>query len=662
MQSTSPQTPSEPRLPSVQTSAHQVWLTTLVAIVAGGCAVVSTVLVWSWWYTSPRGALAEEVALIAGIAWLVCGAFTCAWLLARARQVIAESSALQAVSRPSDAPGLFGNSVDQERESVIAGQRTRLVSLARFFQLPLGGLPLLAAGATLLVGWPSANSQTTGELHLAVLALVCAFPVLILERSLAQQQLWVDASRLLQVTRTALLVLIAISITTGLHVFGIDLAYWGQRLIAAMLLVMLGELLVRSFVMALMPSPSPEQARVWYAGFMLAACSGLAGGGGLGRVFRLDLSQSYGLMFMRQASGPLLLVLLLATWAITSVHILGPNERGVSERFGVPVRVHGPGLVTCLPWPFGTMRRIENGQVHLVALSLGLGNTAGGNEIAKLDAYAKAKAGDPLAAPPAITAEAQPPAEYDRLWEKAHGAESVFLVPSQGAGDRGQSYQLLNADVRIIWRIASSDAAALASAYRVTDPSRLVRVSASQALTVAFQRRTLAMVIASDRESLAASVRSDVQAQLNDMQSGIEIHAVVIDAIHPPPGAALSYHGVQAAGIIAVTDINIARSQQVRSRHEADLAATSMRENRQAVAREISAKAEVERLRFTADRDSSAIGAEALALERWLQALGQALGRSQLTIVDASISREEAPFLDFRPTALPNPMSNKGQP
>ena len=119
---------------------------------------------------------------------------------------------------------------------------------------------------------------------------------------------------------------------------------------------------------------------------------------------------------------------------------------------------------------------------------------------------------------------------------------------------------------------------------------------------------------------------------------------------------------MQAAGIIAVTDINIARSQQVRSRHEANLAATSMRENRQAVAREISAKAEVERLRFTADRDSSAIGAEALALERWLQALGQALGRSQLTIVDASISREEAPFLDFRPTALPNPMSNKGQP
>ena len=525
---------------------------------------------------------------------------------------------------------------------MIDGQRARFVLFARFWQVPLGIAPLGVAIAILWWTWPSNALDVSGELHAAVIGLTLAFPLLILERFLVADQHWIDAQRLAVVTRFALAALVLTSLATGVHAFGFGEAYWAQRAIALLLLLASGELIIRGLVSLLMPPPTAENARIWPSGLMLRLVAGLAGGGGLRRVFRLDLSQSWGLQFVRRASGPLLLVVLVVAWSTTAIAVIGLGERGVVEHLGKPVAVVGPGVSWCLPWPFGAIRRVENGQIHEVALALGSPLPLG-----KMVDAAMQKAAAP------IMAQDQPPAAYDRLWEKAHGTESVFLVPSPGAGDRGQSFQMLNSDVRVIWRVADTDAGALGAAYRVADPNTLVRAVASRALTEAFQQRTLADVIHADRDALAQSVRSQVQHELDLLASGIDVPAVVVDAIHPPPGAALAYHGVQAAGIIATTDINTARSQQVRSRHEADLAAVVALRGREALAREIAAKAEVERARFTADRESAVVGADALELERWLQAMGKALGRAQITIVDHRFRREDAPFLDYRPTLLP---------
>ena len=647
-----------PNLRSAEAHLHTITVVLVISgIIAGGATVIA------WWATStvPPGSLIEELGLLAAVGWLMVAGFAPAWLLARSRLAIAQTADAALVSTPSSATSLFGKSSQEEYRSVLVGQRARLVGLARFLQVPLGVLPLVIAGATLVRTWPGSSPLAAGELHAAGVGLFLAFPLLILERILAGWQLlpggqpWVDAPRLAQLSRFALALLVLASVATGVHSFGVSDAYWVQRLASAILLVAGAELLMRSLVTLMLPPPTPETAQVWVSGSVLRTIAGLAGGGGVRRVFRLDLSQSWGLQFLRRASGPLLLIVLLIAWATTAVAVLGIGERGVVEHLGRPVAVAGPGIHVCLPWPFGAIRRVENGQVHEVALSLGTLEVPG-------------KQPDPMRQRPAasIMAQDQPPAEFDRLWEKAHGAESVFLVPSSGAGDRGQSFQLLNSDVRVIWRVADTEAGAYGAAYRVADQSSLVRAIATRALTSVFQQRTLAMVITGDREALSATVRTQVQAELDAMQSGIDIPAVVIDAIHPPPGAATAYHGVQAASIIAATDINIAHSQQVRSRHEADLAAITTLRGREALAREIAAKAEVERARFTADRESAQVGADALELERWLQTLGKALGRAQLTIVDDRFRREDAPFLDFRQTPLstpmPTPMPTRDQP
>ena len=67
----------------------------------------------------------------------------------------------------------------------------------------------------------------------------------------------------------------------------------------------------------------------------------------------------------------------------------------------------------------------------------------------------------------------------------------------------------------MIWRVADTEAGALGAAYRVADPTALVRAIATRVLTAAFQQRTLTMVITGDREALAAGVRSQVQAELD---------------------------------------------------------------------------------------------------------------------------------------------------
>jgi regulator of protease activity HflC (stomatin/prohibitin superfamily) len=647
--------PTSIPLPALGAAGSQLQVVTVVLIITGSLACGATIAAWWASFVAPSGSLIAEAGLLAAIAWLVVAGFAPAWLLARTRLAIAQTADVALVVPTSGAHSLFGKSSHEEMQSVLSAQRARLVVFARFLQIPLGVLPLLIAGATVIRTWPGSSPMVAGELQAAGIGLLLAFPLLILERILARSRQWVDALRLAQLSRCALALLVAAALATGVHAFGITDAYWGQRLVSASVVLIGGELLIRSVVLVMLPPPTAEAAQLWVSGALLRVISGLAGGGGARRIFRLDLSQSWGLQFLGRASGPLLLIVLLIAWATTAVAVLGVGERGVVEQLGRPVAVVGPGMHGCLPWPFGAIRRVENGQVHEVALALGTPLAAGVPGLKPPDAAG-------LKPEPRIMAEDQPPAEFDRLWEKSHRAESVFLVPSHGAGERGQSFQLLNSDVRVIWRVAESEAGALGAAYRVADPSALVRAIATRALTAAFQQRTLTMVITGDREALAAGVRSQVQGELDALQSGIEIPSVVIDAIHPPPGAAVAYHGVQAAGIIAATDINIARSQQVRTRHEADLTAITTQRGREALAREIAAKAESERARFTADLESATVGGEALALERWLQALAKALGRTQLTIVDDRLRREDAPFLDYRQIPLPTSMPIRDQP
>ncbi|WP_254815443.1 SPFH domain-containing protein, partial [Pseudomonas aeruginosa] len=159
--------------------------------------------------------------------------------------------------------------------------------------------------------------------------------------------------------------------------------------------------------------------------------------------FGIDLRQVWAFGFMRRAFLPVLAVVSLSGWLLSGVREIGMDARGVYERFGKPVAVLGPGLHLGLPWPLGRVLAVENGVVHELATSVAAGD--GGAE-------------------PLAPAEGPAPDSANRLWDASHVSEKSQVIAS--LADRRQSFQIVNMDVRIVYRIALDDAAALAATYR----------------------------------------------------------------------------------------------------------------------------------------------------------------------------------------------------
>ena len=110
-----------------------------------------------------------------------------------------------------------------------------------------------------------------------------------------------------------------------------------------------------------------------------------------------------------------------------------------------PSRCCKPGLHIGLPAPLGVVRRVDFGEVH--GLSLGRLKAMRGSRV---------RGGG---------VEAAAPASADRLWDESHPTETQLSRRQRRR--RRSAFQIVDVDVGSIWRVALSDQAALASAYRV---------------------------------------------------------------------------------------------------------------------------------------------------------------------------------------------------
>jgi regulator of protease activity HflC (stomatin/prohibitin superfamily) len=413
---------------------------------------------------------------------------------------------------------------------------------------------------------------------------------------------------------------------------------WAQRLLSLLVLLVLGELLLRA-PLALLRAPHADP-QVWCSGALLTWLGRVLARGMTRRTTPvIDLGRSWAMRFVRRALAPTLVGVVLAAWLASGVTVLDLGSRALLQRLGEAPRVLHPGLHLHLPWPFAQVRRLDYGQVHQTAL-------ASDNTPTSM-----------MGAAPVIAAEDDPPETVDRLWERAHPAESTFLLPAPRQPGRGQALHLVNSDTRVVWRIGLEDRHAIAAGTRVLDADVLVRRLSARALTDAFQERGLDQVLASDRDRLAGVVRNVVQRDLDDLDGGIEIIGLVVDALHPPTAAAGAYHHVQAAGITAATDVLSAEAGARRRAHEAEQAASVRVLEAEAAAVEQLTKASSERVRFVADASTAQTAGAVLELERWLQGLGASLARSPLVIIDHRIPRDQVPFLDYRasPTTSVSP-------
>ncbi|MBV4464626.1 protease modulator HflK [Pseudomonas sp. SWRI79] len=478
----------------------------------------------------------------------------------------------------------------------------------------------------------------------AALSLLLAFGLLVLERQLAQENVaqWPEAGPLAQLTRVAIIGLVLSALCL---LFGSETSVWPVRLVVLIGLLpglVAVELLLRA-VLSLF-SPRREQlepallARSFVADMLRWPPQPLlALQHELHNRFGIDLRQIWAFTYMRRAFLPVLAVVAIVGWSLTGIHEIALQGRGIYERFGKPVEVFGPGLHAGLPWPLGRVLSVENGVVHELATSVG-------------------ETSAPVEAEPA---EGPAPAIANRLWDASHVNDKSQVIASSRADK--QSFQIVNMDVRFVYRIGLSDQAALAATYNSADVPTLIRSTASRILVHDFASRTLDGLLGEDRVGLAEEIGRAVQADLQKLDSGVEILATVVEAIHPPAGAANAYHGVQAAQIGAQALISRERGAAAEATNQAQLQASIAHDQATASAHEINSTAQAADLKFAAERKAFSSAGQAFVLEQYLSQLTQGLANAKLLVLDHRLGgSSNAPTIDLRTFTLPaDPASSR---
>jgi regulator of protease activity HflC (stomatin/prohibitin superfamily) len=353
--------------------------------------------------------------------------------------------------------------------------------------------------------------------------------------------------------------------------------------------------------------------------------------------FGIDLSRSWALAFVQRAMVPIVLVMGLLAWGVTGITALGINERAVYERLGSPVEVMGPGLHFHLPWPFGVMRLVEFGVIHDIPIAMSpTGDIRPTRQSAGVDQQQQL-----------VPAEAAAPTAADRLWDASHTSEQSYLIASQAANGQ-QTFQIAAADLRVVYRVGLTDADAMNSAYRVADPETLIMASTGQLLVRYFARYTLLDVLGQSRDAFTKEFRVALQEQLDKLSSGIEAISVVVEAIHPPAGAASAYHNVQAAEILANSQIAVQRASAIHSIKSAQQGAMEDRNKATAAAAELVSQANSESILFDSDRQARQRDGEAFLFERRAERLATGLAKSEAIVIDHRLNGRNGPIIDLR--------------
>lgn len=231
-------------------------------------------------------------------------------------------------------------------------------------------------------------------------------------------------------------------------------------------------------------------------------------------------------------------------WASSALFVLGPQERGVVERFGRRTEaLREPGLNFKLPWPADRLTRIEGARVR--AVEIGFRTSAEGtfNE------------------PPVYEWNVQH--RGGRL--EAREEESLML-----SGDQN----MIELSAVVHYRLARPDE----YLFRQLDPERTIRVAAESSLRSVVNQTALDPMLTTGRAELESRVKDELSERLTRYETGAEVLSVRVQDVHPSVEVVDAFRDVAGAQEEKVRMINEAegyRNEQTalaRGQAEARLA------------------------------------------------------------------------------------------
>lgn len=522
----------------------------------------------------------------------------------------------------------------------VARLKVTAEAAAGWLQTALSAILAGTACAAIVTFWSAGDATANdGSLRLLAFAFVfAAFPLLVIERFYhnVKDELLPEAAAVAKLLRLPITVAIFLAAIAALRIFGFAWAGRLEPIVGALIFVVALEVFVRSVAMLFLPYAPLADRRATAESKIAAAVLRLTVPSlkkinvAVRSQLGIDLSRSWALAFIQRAVIPGFIGLAVFTWLITGVTTLHGGQRGIYERFGMPAAVFGPGIHAHLPWPMGRVRSVETDAVHRLAIAFNPTGAAVAPEPEEM-----------------VGAEDPPPASANRLWSGGPVEEGSYLIASRDSGQ--QSFQLVDVDMNVVYRIGTSDQAARNALYSVAEADNLIQAIAGQLLVHHFATTTLTDVLGQSREKFAADFRAALQSQLNAMNSGIDAIAVLVEAIHPPPGAAAAYHSVQAAEILAQTRVASSRGDAARAVKSAQT--TALRDKNQATstAADLLAAAQVDAAFFKSDVQAQRNGGGyALVFERWLDQIARGVRRVPAVIIDHRIPKSDTPSIDVR--------------
>ncbi len=230
------------------------------------------------------------------------------------------------------------------------------------------------------------------------------------------------------------------------------------------------------------------------------------GGGGFSGLPKRPNGKSY---------APIVIAVLVVLWLlITSIHRVGPQERGVVLFFGSYSRTLDPGIAMTLPAPFESFQLVDVQNIRTIDIP-----TAG-------------------------------------------TTENLILTGDQNLIDLAYSVRWTIKDPKLYL-------------FQLADPEETIREAAEASMRASVAEVTLDDAIGPGRIEVEQSVEARMKDLLDSYRSGIEVQGIAIKKADPPEAVNEAFKAVSAAQQEAQTFLNEARAyaQQLTAAAQGEAAA-----------------------------------------------------------------------------------------
>ena len=310
----------------------------------------------------------------------------------------------------------------------------------------------------------------------------------------------------------------------------------------------------------------------------------------------VSFRSSWAIRFVAKATVPVILLVLLLSWGLSSLYVVRVNEFGVRRDCGkICKEILQPGLHVKYPWPFGSITSYPVKQVSMMPIGF----------------------------------EQSGSAQLAYLWTQCHEAEFELVL-----GDGTESVAV---NAMVHYKIREDKDGFFQYVLCFQNPTEAISDYAHRCLTELTRSSTLENVLAVKRDEFSAELLRRLQKYTDDNELGVEIVEVAILNLHPPVKAAEAYLDVISAGIDAKKVEIIAQGERDRAIFESQQKRDERIADAQVAAAESIANAGAETAELIAAGKSYAIDPESFQLCYWIDNIQSLLQNKRLVLVDKSV-------------------------